>query len=54
VLQEGGRAAASEWDGATTPLESVFTALGEHVPPLEGGVDQVKVAAERVGISWTA
>jgi chromosome segregation ATPase len=54
VLQEGTRAAAGEWDGATAPLESVFTALGDNVPPLEGGVEQVKVAAQDVGLSWTA
>jgi chemotaxis protein MotB len=54
ILQDGTQAAASDWEGTTGPLESVFTALGDNVPPLEGGVEQVKVAAQQVGLSWTA
>jgi chromosome segregation ATPase len=53
LLGEAATSAATEWTQAASPLENDFPAVDEDVRPLQGGVEQVKIAAETVGLNWS-
>jgi ABC-type transporter Mla subunit MlaD len=55
ALGEMGRqvvALESETEAARARLTEELTAVADRTPPLQGGVQQVKQAAEQVGIAW--
>jgi hypothetical protein len=42
----------SETGSARERLADEISAVADRIPPLQGGVQQVKQAAEQVGIAW--
>ena len=55
ALVEMGRqvvALESETEAARDRLSDELTSVADRIPPLQGGVQQVKQAAEQVGIAW--